>query len=191
MSVVTKLKFLLQAIDNGGLAENIVSPARHLFDHSYRWGSGTDDGTVAGIPAKFDKVWSDRRTLGATSSETIDLAGSLTNSFGVTVTFVELCALLIVNRTTTSTSSLLVGQNSATSVAGFWSQGGTYNLGVDFPLARSVVDPAVAGPPIVYGMLWKLSPRGFAVGAGSTDLLYVGTPSTGATYDICLIGRSA
>ncbi|HPM84092.1 MAG TPA: hypothetical protein PLF81_25485, partial [Candidatus Anammoximicrobium sp.] len=35
--------------------------------------------------AKANQIWSDRRTLGASASETIDLVGALSNAFGGTV----------------------------------------------------------------------------------------------------------
>lgn len=188
MSVVTKFRFLLAAYDDGALNENISAPARHLFDISNRFSSGTTDGTTTGVPCKFDKVWSDRRTLGATASETLDLSGVLTNSFGQTATFAEVCAILVVNRTTTATSELYVGPNDASNPVGGWWQPAT---GLDTGSRGSIVYPAVAGPPVVYGMMWKLNPRGQSVTNSSTDLVKVSTPSTGVTYDILFLGRSA
>jgi hypothetical protein len=57
--------------------------------HSLTFGTGA---------AKADMVWSDRRALGASANETLDLVGSLTNAFGVTVSFSKIKAILLHNR---------------------------------------------------------------------------------------------
>jgi len=43
-----------------------------------------------------DIVWTDERTLAASGSEDLDLAGALTDAFGATITAVELVAIIIV-----------------------------------------------------------------------------------------------
>src|SRR5688572_14836683 len=42
-----------------------------------------------------DMMWHDTRTLGASASENLDLAGSLTNAFGTTQTFARIKMVLV------------------------------------------------------------------------------------------------
>ena len=56
------------------------------------------DGQGAG---KANALWHDRRTLSATS-ETLDLAGGITDSFGNTLTMDNIKAIFIQNRETTA-----------------------------------------------------------------------------------------
>ena len=42
-----------------------------------------------------NKIWTDRRTLAASASEDLDLAATLTDPFGATITFARIKALLI------------------------------------------------------------------------------------------------
>ena len=60
-----------------------------------------------------DEAWGDQRTL-STTSETLDLSGSLTNAFGTTVAFVEVRTIYI--RHTGSTGVLTIG-NAASNQA--------------------------------------------------------------------------
>lgn len=50
------------------------------------------DGTASGQANQF---WSDQRTLAASATENIDLAGSLINAFGTTLTFTKIKGIYI------------------------------------------------------------------------------------------------
>src|SRR5262245_60317652 len=50
------------------------------------------NGTASG---QASQQWHDSRTLGPSATENLDLAGSLTNAFGVTLTFTKLKVLYI------------------------------------------------------------------------------------------------
>src|SRR4051812_29045516 len=56
-----------------------------------------------------DVVWSDQRTLALSTAESLDLAGSLTNAFGTTLTFVKVKAIYIQNTETRAGAILAVG----------------------------------------------------------------------------------
>lgn len=62
---------------------------------------------------KSDQFWHDRRALAASGTENIDLAGSLTNSFGGTVTFSEVRWIFLMN---TSSNATLGGSNTDASI---------------------------------------------------------------------------
>lgn len=63
------------------------------------------DGTGA---SQNDLVWSDRRTVGAGATDTIDLnGGGLTNVFGAAVNFVDVTGIVIRNRETTAATRIL------------------------------------------------------------------------------------
>lgn len=126
---------------------------------------------------QLDVIESDERTLAASSNEDIDLVGVLTDGIGVQSP-AKIMALAIVNYSTTQT--LQVSKAASNGWAGFAS-GSTDT----FP-----VDPAYnASRP---GILFKHSPRGVAVTAGTGDKINIANPSGAtATYRIIVLGRSA
>lgn len=130
--------------------------------------SGTGDYQV-------DLLWHDQRTLAATSEE-LDLAGSLADAFGDTLTFVEVVALVIANRATTAGHNLIVGgASSAAWAALFGGSTHTVNVHASGVLAAfAPLDPA------------------YVVTATSADKLKIdaGGENT-VTYDILIAGRSA
>lgn len=123
-----------------------------------------------------DKIWTDTRTLTASATEDLDLAGTLTDAFGATVTFVKVKAI-VVSAAAANTNDVVVGGASAT------------QLGIFSDASDKV--------PVKPGGFFVLAAPGAAglctVGAGSTDLLKVANSagSTGVTYSIAVIGTSA
>lgn len=139
----------------------------------YVFGDGTTSSTM-------DLLWSDRRTLAASASETLDLAGSLTDSFGNTLTFVKVTAIVIRNRNTVAGDTIEVGPDPSNGFTGF------FKAAAD----RVRCAPGVAQFP---GLVVLVAPQGFTVGAGATDELQV-TEIGGVNsvvYDIMVFGRSA
>jgi hypothetical protein len=132
------------------------------------WASGT------GLN-QADKIWSDTRTLAASGTEDIDLAGALTDALGVAVTFVKVKHVQV----TAATAN-------------------TNNVNVTRPAANGVPIFLAAGDgmPVQPGgtFIWN-SPTaaGVAVTAGTGDLLTItnSAAGTGVTYDIIIIGTSA
>jgi len=120
-----------------------------------------------------DVMWHDSRLLSATSEE-LDLAGSLTNAFGTTVTFAKIKTIIIKNTSTTTTQILAVGGAAATQFSNW---------------VAHVSDIVNIGPD---GVLILHSPiDGYAVGAGATDKLKIDAGAVNITYKIVLIGTSA
>lgn len=122
--------------------------------------------------SQADVVWHDTRTLAATS-ENLDLAGSLTNSYGTTVTFAKVKGIFIHNKATTTAFNLTVGAAASAAWATFL--GATHT--------------AVIGPD---GILLAWNPiDGYAVTATTADILKINAGSNSVTYDIWIVGTSA
>lgn len=122
-----------------------------------------------------DLLFADTRTLAASATEDLDLAGSLTDAFGATITMVEVVAILIL-ADAGNANNVVVGD--ATSPVPLF--GGT--------------NPTISIKP--GGMFMIVAPNAsgqFAVGAGATDDLKIANSGggTSVTYSIIVVGRSA
>lgn len=142
--------------------------SRVSFAQQFDLSSGTGAG-------KADKIWTDQRTIAASGSEDLDLAGSLTDVFGGTITLATV-KVLYVKAAAANTNSVVIGGASATQWAALLGTTGTVTLK---PGAMLLVACTAANP--------------YVVAAGSTDLLKVANSSsgTGVTYDIAVIGATA
>ena len=99
-SLTTTLTLILQSTFKNVLdLTTTVDEFRLDLSDTLASGTGLDQG---------DQAWHDTRTLAATS-ETLDLAGSLTNAFGSTVTFARVKGIVIHNKATTAAYNLTVG----------------------------------------------------------------------------------
>lgn len=118
-------------------------------------------------------LFSDTRTLSASANEDIDLAGSLSNAFGATITAAEIVAIYV----------------KAAS-------GNTNNVNVTRPASNGFAGPFLAAgdgfgvKPGEYVLL--TSQTGWAVTAGTGDLINIANSAgtTGVTYNIVIIGRT-
>ena len=132
------------------------------------------NGTGAG---KADRVFSDRRTLAASGTEDLDLAGVLLDAFGATITFARVKGLIIA-AAAGNTNNVVVGAASSNPWATLLGATHTLTLrpGAFIALGTGVADPT-----------------GYAVTASTGDLLKVANSGsgTGVTYDIHIIGASA
>lgn len=129
------------------------------------------DGAGAGA---VNVLWSDQRTLTASSNEDLDLSGALTNIYGASAVFARIKAILI----------------SAAS-------GNTNNVNVSRPASNGVplFLAASDGLPIRPGgvFLWMApDATGIAVTAGTGDLINIANSagSTSVTYDIVVLGAA-
>ena len=133
----------------------------------------SDDLTSGTTTDKADLLWWDTRTLAATS-EDLDLAAGLTDTFGNVLTFVEIVGLAIKNTSTTTAEILAVG-------------GAAGNQFINWVANSSDIvniDPD--------GILFLWSPLdGYTVTAGTGDLLKIDAGAATITYEIVIIGRSA
>jgi len=138
------------------------------LSRSFSWG----DGTAA---ESANRVWSDRRTLAASATEDLDLAGVLTDAFGTAITFAKVRAL-IVAASSGNTNNVLLG-------------------GVSAGLS-TIIQPAATGIVVVRpgGLVAFIAPdtTGYAVTATTADLLHVANSagSTSVTYDIAIVGTA-
>lgn len=135
---------------------------------TFQWASGVTANSA-------DLLFSDERTLAASATEDLDLAGVLTNAFGATVTMAEVVGIIVL-ADAANTNDVVLGAALA-AVPLFGGTSGTH-----------AVKPGgifVAVAPNAAGLL--------TVGAGATDVLKVANSSSGTavTYKIMVFGRSA
>jgi hypothetical protein len=122
-----------------------------------------------------DMQWSDTRTLAASATEDLDLAGSLTGPVGGTLTFARI-KLVYIKALAANTNNVNVTRPASNGV----------------PLFLAASD----GLPVKPGgaFLWMApDATGVAVTAATGDLLTLtnGAGSTSVTYSIVIIGASA
>lgn len=147
--------------DLAGVKANLT-PINELFELT----PGTD------ALGKADLMFSDTRTLAASGTEDIDLAGVLSSAFGATITAAEL-VLLFIKASAANTNNVNVTRPASNGVPIFLAAGdGRALLPGDFMLIQSRA--------------------GIAVTAATGDLITItnSAGSTSVTYDIIVIGRS-
>lgn len=131
------------------------------------WTSGTGS-------SQADMVFTDSRTLSASATEDLDLAGSLTDAFGTTMTFAKIKAL-IVKAAAANTNDVQITRPAANGV----------------PLFLAVSD----GIPVKPGgsFIWCCPGTGITVTAATGDLITFtnSAGSTSVTYDVIILGTSA
>lgn len=133
------------------------------------------NGTGAG---NADRMFTDQRPLAASTTEDLDLAGSLTDAFGATVTFARI-KLIHIEALPTNVNNVVVG-GAATNQFINWVGAATHQVvirpGGSFTLTTGSADGT-----------------GYAVTAGTGDLLRIGNSGAGSEvkYNIVLIGCSA
>lgn len=119
-------------------------------------------------------IFMDQRTISASGNDDLDLAGSLTNAYGTTITFTSIKGI-IVYAATANTNDVHVG-------------GAGSNQFLEWVGNSS--DLVVVKPG---GLLALVNPQanGYAVTASTGDILRVSNSSSGTsvTYDIILLGE--
>jgi hypothetical protein len=132
------------------------------------------DGTGAG---QADRVFVDTRTLAASGTEDLDLAGALADAFGVAQVFARIKALLV-TADVGNTNNVVVSRPASNGLTIFSAAGDAVPIrpGGAFALAAGVTDAV-----------------GYAVTAGTGDLLTITNSAGGSavTYSIAIIGASA
>jgi hypothetical protein len=117
------------------------------------------------------KVWVSQRTLSASSSESLDLAGVLTDSFGATLTFATVKAVYV-KAASGNTNNVEIGGAASNQV----------------PLFKDVSDIVVVKPGGAF--MWFAPGTGATVTAATGDILKAANSSSGTsvTYDIVIVG---
>ena len=178
MSTTHSAKVLIDLIAKQNISNGKIKGTNNFpFLEDLKLSSGTDDGQI-------DLSYFETVTGIAASTTTVrDLAGSLSDVEGNTLTFAEVALIAIRNLRTTALATLEIGPDATngfgvlSSGRGFWSDASD----------RNVVHPNS-------GWLVLYAPDGVPVGAGSTDELAIITSAvSGSTnsWDLLILGRSA
>jgi hypothetical protein len=132
------------------------------------------NGTGAG---KADRVFSDRRTLAASANEDLDLAGTLVDAFGASITFARVKGIVIA-AAAANTNNVVIGNPTSNAWATLLGATSTLTLrpGAFFAVGTGTADAT-----------------GYAVTAATGDLLRITNSGAGTsvTYDLHIIGASA
>jgi hypothetical protein len=129
------------------------------------------DGTGAN---QANNVFGDTRTINASSSENLDLAGGLTNALNATLTFTAIKAILIV-ADKGNTNNVVVG-------------GAASNA---FPLFGDATDTIAIKPGGCF-MIADPTAAGLTVTAGTGDILKIANSGSGSavSYTIIIVGEA-
>jgi hypothetical protein len=168
MSLTTTLRVALSAVQ---YAARDLTTVRAPLDYTKSTTLGT--GTAAG---QADLIFSDTRTLAASASESLDLAGSLVDALGATITFARVKGLIVRAADANANDVVIGGAASAAFVGPF----------------GDATDKLKIKPG---GLLVLMSPgaTSYPVTATTADLLQVANSGAGTSvsYDVIIIGASA
>lgn len=166
MTLKTSIAFDLAA----ELAEALDLQTRSapaVFRRQYGFGDG------AGAK-QANRIWTDTRTLAASATEDLDLAGVLTDPFGQSITLARV-KILVVGAADGNANPVVVGAAAANAWATLLNATGTLTI-----------RPG--------GLVVVIAPdaTGHAVTAGTGDLLKIanGGAGTSVTYDIAIVGAA-
>lgn len=126
--------------------------------------------------SQANRIFHDQRTLAASATEDLDLAGVLIDPLGSTLTFARIKGM-IVAAAATNVNEVIVGGAAATQFAS-WVGAAAHTVKVR--------------PGGVFALMAGEA-TGYTVGAGASDLLRIGNGGAGTSviYDIFLIGANA
>lgn len=167
MALTTTFSLSVKALLTGATdVAQTVSP--HLLNFAVSWASGTGANQA-------DVVWGDERTIAASGTDDLDLAGSLVGALG-TVTFAKV-KLIVVTANAGNTNTVVVGGAASAQFVGPFG-------------AATHTASAAAGGFVAFG---NPSSAGWSVTATTADLLRIanGGAGSGVTYKILIIGTSA
>lgn len=152
-----------------GTLTNSVDIGATNYNLNYNKSYSIANGTVAD---SANMIWTDTRTISASGTDDIDLAGSLLDQFGNTITFTKIKGILI-SAASTNTNLILVGGGSNPFLT--W-------VGASGDLIKVRPGGTFA--------LYSNDATGYAVTASTGDILEIANSSSGTsvTYDIALIG---
>ena len=158
------------SVNFAGVLESAVDigTVKHSVDYGATY--NLTDGTGAD---QIKEIFADTRTLSASASENLDLAGVLTDAFGAVITFTKVKAICI-KAAAGNTNNVMVGGHGSAAC---------------FSMFNAATDKLSIKPG---GMALLVAPdsTGFAVTATTADMLTVANSSSGTsvTYDIIIMG---
>lgn len=167
MSLITTIKLQISADQKGSADLGTPGfPLNHAKTTQLATGTGSN---------QADLLFTDQRTLGASATEDLDLAGSLTDALGATLTFVKVKAIMI-SAANTNTNNVEVTPAAANGFLGPFADASD-QLDIS-PGGRVYLEAPVSG--------WDVT-------AGTGDILTItnSAGSTGVTYDVIIVGASA
>lgn len=165
-------KINLRVASNLSSALDLVTAQANL---SKSYSVELDNGTAAG---QADRVFADTRTLAASATENLDLAGSLTDALGAAVTFAKVKAIIF-KAADANTNNVIVGGDVTNTF---------------FPMFGLETDSLVLRPGALVALVCgEADAAGYAVTAATADLLKVANSGAGTpvSYDVIIIGTSA
>ena len=178
MALITRISSNFTATDTSS-AEPSITPTT---DVAVNYVMTTADGTGAD---QADLIYTNKVTLSAASSTSIDLAGSLTDYYGATITFAKIKLIMVKNTSnalgTPTTSTISVGGAGATAFKNWitsTADDGSENVKVLVGGFLAIGSPAAAG---------------YGVTAATADILKILNDSgaSQAQYEIVIVGTSA
>lgn len=139
------------------------------LSESYDWTSGTGANQA-------DLIWHDERTLAASTSENLDLAGGLTDAFGNVLTFARIKGIIVA--ASLANANLVQVGGAASNAFVNWVANSSDIINVRPGATFAMVAPDATA---------------YAVTGGTADILKIANSGAGTpvTYDIVLIGASA
>ena len=175
MAVATRLQFIARFLESQALDLGTSSYPALIEYPTAAVNSGSPDFATGTASYTFDRVWTDDRTLTATS-EALDLHTSLTSKLdGSAVSFVEVGGIVIHN--TSTTSELIIGGAASNQAFANLFGAATERIKVQ-PLGLFVWFSPIDG-------------AGLVVTNTSADQLKIDAGAATITYRIALLGRSA
>lgn len=136
------------------------------YARTFNWPSGT-------TADHADTIFADQRTIAASGTDDLDLAGSLTNSFGAAATFADV-RLILVAAALTNTNNVIVGGDANALLFG------------------GAAAHTVTVRPGGLMLLAARDATAYAVTASTGDILQIANSSSGTevVYDIVIVGAS-
>jgi hypothetical protein len=175
------LVLLLQPAHAGSVTAKVYDGVQFVQSTTNDAGTPTFDSRPSIVPYEFapgtgddqvQNVFADQRSISASSSENLDLAGSLTDAFGATITFGTV-KVIEVQASCSNTNNVLVGGAGSNTFVG--------------PFADAT-DIITVKP---CGRLLLMAPKtGWTVTASTGDILKVANSSSGSAvvYTIKILG---
>lgn len=155
---------IIAQIDNPIDVGSVSYPVNLAYSQGFVDGVGAD---------QAQKIFTDLRTIGASGTDDLDLAGGLVDPFGVAITMTKLKAVII-KAAAANVNDVVLGGAAANQVASIFG---------------TVTDKIKVKPN---GMIALIAPdvNGYSIVAGTGDLLRVanGGAGTSVDYTITLIG---